>query len=275
MEVQNGPVVDSPGSTSVEVIPVLKAELVEALLTRLEAGEPVKRLAQEYGVDRKTIRAWRARGQYQARRARPRRSRLDRHAAWLTARAPEVDYNAAVLYRELVAHFQYTGSSQQVLRFVRPLRVAARPARATVRFETAPGQQAQVDFGQRRVWIADVAVTAHVFVCTLGYSRRVYVQALPHERWRRRDLHRTMNFLIADTFTASLARLTGDEQKAAKTTAFDLQVDPSSPGLSFHKLDRAKDKNFWSVRVNRDVRLIVHKTVGSFLLCHVRHHDDA
>ena len=59
-----------------------------------------------------------------------------------------------------------------------------------------------------------------------------------------------MEFLIADTFTDSLARLTGDEQKAVKTTAFDLQLDPSSPGMSFHKLDRAKDKNFWSVRVN-------------------------
>jgi superfamily I DNA/RNA helicase len=84
-----------------------------------------------------------------------------------------------------------------------------------------------------------------------------------------------MDFRIADTFTASLARLTGDEQKAVKTTAFDLQIDPSGPGMSFHKLDRAKDKNFWSVRVNRDVRLIVHKTAGSLLLCYVGHHDDA
>ena len=69
-----------------------------------------------------------------------------------------------------------------------------------------------------------------------------------------------MNFLIADTFTDSLARLTAQEQKAAKTTAFDLQMDPSAPGLSFHKLDRAKDPNFWSVRVSADVRLIVHRT---------------
>lgn len=84
-----------------------------------------------------------------------------------------------------------------------------------------------------------------------------------------------MNFLIADTFTSSLARLTGDEQKAVKTTAFDLQVNPSAPGLSFHKLDRAKDKNFWSVRVSRDVRMIVHRTVGSLLTCYVGHHDDA
>jgi superfamily I DNA/RNA helicase len=84
-----------------------------------------------------------------------------------------------------------------------------------------------------------------------------------------------MNFLIADTFTDSLARLTGDEQKAVKTTAFDLQMDPSAPGLSFHKLDKAKDKRFWSVRVNADIRLIVHKTDTSLLLCYVDHHDRA
>jgi hypothetical protein len=84
-----------------------------------------------------------------------------------------------------------------------------------------------------------------------------------------------LNFLIADSFTDSLARLTGDEQKAVKTTAFDLQMNPASPGLSFHKLDRTKDPNFWSVRVNADVRIIVHRTAGSLLLCYVDHHDKA
>jgi mRNA-degrading endonuclease RelE of RelBE toxin-antitoxin system len=84
-----------------------------------------------------------------------------------------------------------------------------------------------------------------------------------------------MNFRIADTFTDSLAKLTGQEQKAVKTTAFDLQLDPASPGMQFHKLDRAKDPNFWSIRVSRDVRLIVHKTASSLLLCYVGHHDDA
>jgi hypothetical protein len=84
-----------------------------------------------------------------------------------------------------------------------------------------------------------------------------------------------MDFRIADTFTDSLARLTGQEQKAVKTTAFDLQMDPSAPGLSFHKLDRAQDKNFWSVRVNADIRLIVHRTSSSLLLAYVAHHDPA
>ncbi|MEP6880097.1 MAG: DNA helicase, partial [Nitrosospira sp.] len=84
-----------------------------------------------------------------------------------------------------------------------------------------------------------------------------------------------MDFRIADTFTDSLARLTGEEQKAVKTTAFDLQLNPANPGFNFHKLDKAKDRNFWSVRVNADIRLIVHKTTGSLLLCYVDHHDKA
>ena len=69
-----------------------------------------------------------------------------------------------------------------------------------------------------------------------------------------------MNFRIADTFTDNLAKLSNDEQKAVKTTAFDLQLNQANPGMQFHKLERAKDPNFWSVRVNRDIRLIVHKT---------------
>src|SRR3990170_5646672 len=84
-----------------------------------------------------------------------------------------------------------------------------------------------------------------------------------------------MEFRIADTFTDSLARLTGDEQKSVKTTAFDLQLDPTNPGMSFHKLAKAKDKRFWSVRVSSDLRLIVHRAADSLLLCYVDHHDKA
>lgn len=84
-----------------------------------------------------------------------------------------------------------------------------------------------------------------------------------------------MNFLIADTFTDSLGRLTGEEQKAVKTTAFDLQLNPAHPGLRFHKLEKAKDKRFCSVRVGSDIRLILHHSEDSLLLCYVHHHDAA
>ena len=84
-----------------------------------------------------------------------------------------------------------------------------------------------------------------------------------------------MEFRISDTFTTSLARLTGEEQKAAKITAFELQMDPAQPGMRFHRIGGAKDRNFWSVRVSRDLRLIVHKTGARLLLCYVGHHDAA
>ena len=60
------------------------------------------------------------------------------------------------------------------------------------------------------------------------------------------DFGAVMDFRIADTFTASLARLNGAEQKAVKTTAFDLQLNLSSPGLRFHRLERPRYPNFWS-----------------------------
>ena len=84
-----------------------------------------------------------------------------------------------------------------------------------------------------------------------------------------------MDFRISDTFTDSLAKLIGNEQKAVKTTAFDLQLNPARPGPQFHKLDKARDPNFWSARVSRDARMIVHRTQSSLLLCYVDHHDNA
>jgi mRNA-degrading endonuclease RelE of RelBE toxin-antitoxin system len=84
-----------------------------------------------------------------------------------------------------------------------------------------------------------------------------------------------MEFRIADTFAESLSRLTGDEQKSVKTTAFDLQMHLGSPGMRFHRLEKGKDRNFWSVRVNEDLRIIVHRTSESVLLCYVNHHDEA
>jgi superfamily I DNA/RNA helicase/mRNA-degrading endonuclease RelE of RelBE toxin-antitoxin system len=84
-----------------------------------------------------------------------------------------------------------------------------------------------------------------------------------------------MNFRISDTFTDSLSRLTSEEQKAVKITAFDLQQNPANPGMQLHRIEKSKDKHFWSARVGSDLRLIVHKTDSSFLLCYADHHDKA
>lgn len=84
-----------------------------------------------------------------------------------------------------------------------------------------------------------------------------------------------MIFCIAASFQSALSHLSGQEQKAVKETVFDLQMNPAAPGLQFHRIDKSKDPNFWSMRVSRDIRLIVHKTQASFLICYVGHHDDA
>lgn len=84
-----------------------------------------------------------------------------------------------------------------------------------------------------------------------------------------------MIFCIADSFQSALSRLSAHEQKAVKETVFDLQMNPAAPGLQFHRIDKSKDPNFWSMRVSKDIRLIVHKTKNSFLICYVDHHDDA
>jgi AAA domain/UvrD-like helicase C-terminal domain len=85
----------------------------------------------------------------------------------------------------------------------------------------------------------------------------------------------SMPTILADTFTAALARLSNEEQKQAKLTAYELQANPAHPALSFHRIEKSKDAGFWSVRVSRDLRIIVHKRGDSTALVHVAHHDDA
>ena len=84
-----------------------------------------------------------------------------------------------------------------------------------------------------------------------------------------------MNTYLSDTFLAALTKLDNQSQKSAKLTAFELQTDPTGKGKSFHRITASKEKNFWSVRANRDIRIIVHKTADRLTLCYVDHHDDA
>ncbi len=88
-------------------------------------------------------------------------------------------------------------------------------------------------------------------------------------------IHNLMIFRTAKSFYKSLGKLSNTEQKQVKLTVFDLQADPAHPGHKFHRLTNAADPDFWSVRVNRDLRLIVHKRGESLLVVHVDHHDDA
>ena len=174
------------GSTAATDTPVegwmLREDIVREVLARLARGECVKAIARELGVDKKTIKRWRARGEWRPRTTAARAKAIDAYRLFLARRGPEVGWNGMVLHRELRTQ-GFTGGYQQVQRALQPVRTTRRwAARATVRFETAPGEQAQVDFGQLRVWIADVETPVHFFVFTLGFSRRAVAYAYRNER---------------------------------------------------------------------------------------------
>jgi transposase len=88
-----------------------------------------------------------------------------------------------VVRQQLQRELAVAASLRTVERACRPFRQELEASRrATVRFETAPGEQMQIDFGQARVMIGAEPVRAFLFVATLGYSRRGFVCAFRHER---------------------------------------------------------------------------------------------
>jgi transposase len=133
-------------------------------------------IARQLGLDRKTVRAILQATAWQPyRRAEPGDRLLTAHTTYLQSRAPQVQYSARILFQELRQSRGYRGSYETVKRFVRPLRDVEQAAeRATVRFETPPGQQSQIDWGQARIHYRSRPVTLHVFILTLGYSRRSF-----------------------------------------------------------------------------------------------------
>jgi transposase len=158
------------------------------------AGQTVSAIARRLDLDRKTVRTWLKKGMWTAyRREEPGDRLLEAHADYLRERAAAVHYSAQILYQELRQQRGYAGSYATVRRFVRPLREAACRADLTwTRFETLPGQQSQIDWGQARVWFGDQPVTRHIFVLTLGYSRRsIYVPCLDEAMGSFLDAHET------------------------------------------------------------------------------------
>jgi transposase len=112
-----------------------------------------------------------------------RASSLEPHGAWLAERLRRHRGNADVVRQDLARELGIEVSLRTVQRAVEPLRRELRAeAVATVRYETAPGQQLQIDFGSTAVPVDREMRRVHLFVATLGYSRRCYVALFLHER---------------------------------------------------------------------------------------------
>jgi transposase len=158
-------------------------EEVTAMLRLKGLGWGIKRIARELGCSHMTVRRYVAQGGWAACRGRGRPSKLAGLEDWLAERFCRHAGNADVVRQELAAEKGITLSLRTVERAVAPLRrELAAKARATLRFETPPGKQMQIDFGERRVMIGGESVRVYLFVATLGYSRRLYVRAFRNER---------------------------------------------------------------------------------------------
>jgi transposase len=174
--------------------PRLAQEPGEVGMVRQDRWEEIHRLANEcvalaeiarrLDLDRKTVRRCLRQDSWQAyRRAARTDTLLAKHADFLRARAPQVRYSARILFQELRRMHAYAGSYETVKLFVRPLRAEQAVAAITQRrFETPPGAQSQIDWGQARVYFRAQPVALHVFVLTLGFSRRSFYQVCPDER---------------------------------------------------------------------------------------------
>jgi len=156
---------------------------VSAMLRLKSLGWGSRRIAAELGCSRTTARRWLKEGAWH-RPSRPSRPKaLDGLESWIDDRFRCHAGNADVVRQELAAEKGNEVSLRTVERAVAHLRQELRAeARATVRFETRPGQQLQIDFGQRRVEIGGAPRLVSFFVATLGYSRRIHVRAFAGER---------------------------------------------------------------------------------------------
>src|SRR5919112_3494679 len=162
---------------------MLTPDEVAAMLGLRGLGWGAKRIAAEFGCSRNTVKRYLGLGGWARCRRLERAKALDGLEDWLAEQFRRHRGNADVVRQELLAEQGIAVSLRTVERAVAPLRrELAAEARATVRFETPPGKQMQVDFGELRVPVEGERGRVYLFVATLGYSRRPYVRAFRHER---------------------------------------------------------------------------------------------
>jgi transposase len=165
-------------------VPMVEAEVVRQMRTLAGHGWGAKRIAAELGVARNTVRRYLRGGEAAETQVRPAARRLDdgdrTKAVALFDGAAEGN---AVVVQRLLADEGVEASVRTVQRAVVDHRRGKRAAQvATVRYETAPGHQMQVDFGQKLVAIGGALVRVYLLVAVLSYSRRLFVKAFLAER---------------------------------------------------------------------------------------------
>jgi transposase len=173
----------------IQEVPVVEGEVILAIRALADCGVGSKAIARAVGVARNTVRRYLRRSREDEGQVRPTARRLteERRLEARTLYDGPADGNAVVVQR-LLAERGLTVSVRTIERVVSDLRRERQVAQlATVRVETAPGDQLQIDFGQKRVPIAGTDVRIFLLVAVLSYSRRLFVKAFLSERqddWR-------------------------------------------------------------------------------------------
>jgi transposase len=166
-----------PGSDPMQV-----PEAVAAMLRLKALGWGSKRIAEALGCSRTTVKRYLRQGGWEPYRSRPPRGALRGLEPWLKERFLRHRGNADVVRQELQREHGIQVSLRTVERAVSGYRrEVSALARATVRFETPPGKQLQIDFGETRIEVGNERPRVFLFVATLGYSRRPYVAAFLNE----------------------------------------------------------------------------------------------
>ena len=170
-------------------VPMVDSETVRLMKELSQRGWKLKRIARELGVARNTVRHYVRGGAPAGLQKRTACRRLDdqqRAEARRLLDGPAA--GNAVVVKRLLCEQGVQASVRTVQRAVAEHRQDRRAAQAaTVRFETAPGEQMQIDFGEKRIGIAGQLVRVLVFVAVLSYSRRIFVRAFLAQRqddWR-------------------------------------------------------------------------------------------
>ncbi len=170
---------------------------VREVVRRLHLGEPERRIARELGLSRNTVASYRRWAERHALLSGPlpdaatlaallRPPARERPPHEQSTVAPfkeqvvgwrQQGVEGQAIFQLLVEQHGFAGSYSSVKRFLRRLEPAA--PRATVRIETPPGHEAQVDFGPAGLLFdpdAGRCRKAWAFVMTLSYSRHEYVE---------------------------------------------------------------------------------------------------
>lgn len=168
---------------------MVEPEIVRQVRALSEQGWGSKRIARELGIARNTVRRYLRGGEEAERQSRPGAWKLDASARAEAARLFETTAEGnAVVVADLLEELGMEASVRTVQRILEPRRRALMAEQvATVRFETEPGHQLQVDFGEKWVEIAGRPTKVHLLAAVLGYSRRIHVKAFLSERqddWR-------------------------------------------------------------------------------------------